>query len=206
MDSRRARAVGDRDRLIREIVANAKVFQGGGSEVLLTSLEERIKAATDASLVRMFPRFKEADSAAWEAVIKRAREGADHPFQPTGHTDATEKHARLPAGDRDDRRRQVGIGRPQDAGRNALRLAARRCRCGADCASPAPAHHRHPERPGDPAWPARSEQDRQGGVPGRARDACRSATGWSCGSYSRRWASPARAARKPSAPASSFPG
>lgn len=92
MDSRRARAVGDRDRLIREIVANAKVFQGGGSEVLLTSLEDRIKAATDAALVRMFPRFKEADSAAWEAVIKRAREGADHPFQPTGHTDATEKH------------------------------------------------------------------------------------------------------------------
>ena len=93
MDSRRARAVGDRDRLIREVVANAKVLQGGGSEVLLTSLDERIKTATEASLVRMFPRFKDADSAAWEAVIKRAREGADHPFQPTGHTDATEKHA-----------------------------------------------------------------------------------------------------------------
>lgn len=92
MDSRRARAVGDRDRLIRDVVANAKVFQGGGSEVLLTSLDERTKSATDAALVRMFPRFKEADSAAWEAVIKRAREGADHPFQPTGHTDATEKH------------------------------------------------------------------------------------------------------------------
>ena len=93
MDSRRARGVGDRDRLIREVVANAKVFQGGGSEVLLTSLDERIKTATDASLVRLFPRFKEADSATWEAVIKRARDGADHPFQPTGHTDATEKHA-----------------------------------------------------------------------------------------------------------------
>jgi hypothetical protein len=93
MDSRRARALGDRDRLVRDIIANAKVFQGGGSEVLLTSLDERIKVATDASLVRLFPRFKEADSAAWEAVIKRAREGADHSFQPTGHTDATEKHA-----------------------------------------------------------------------------------------------------------------
>ena len=93
MDSRRARAVGDRDGLIRDVVANAKVFQGGGSEVLLTSLDDRIKAATDASLVRMFPRFKESDSAAWEVVIKRARDGADHPFQPTGHTDATEKHA-----------------------------------------------------------------------------------------------------------------
>ena len=40
----------------------------------------------------MFPRFKDADSNAWETVIKRARDGADHPFQPTGHTDATEKH------------------------------------------------------------------------------------------------------------------
>lgn len=93
MDSRRARAVSDRDRLIRDVVANAKVFQGGGNEVLLTSLDERIKAATEASLIRMFPRFKDADTAAWEAAIKRAREGADHPFQPTGHTDATEKHA-----------------------------------------------------------------------------------------------------------------
>jgi len=93
MDSRRARAMGDRDRLIREVVENSKVFQGGGSEVLLTLLNDKIKAATEASLVRLFPRFKEADSAAWEAVIKRARDGADHPFQPTGHTDATEKHA-----------------------------------------------------------------------------------------------------------------
>ncbi len=93
MDSRRARAAADRDRLVRDVIANAKVFQGGGSEVLLTSLDERIKAATEASLVRLFPRFKDADSAAWETVIKRAREGADHPFQPTGHTDATEKHA-----------------------------------------------------------------------------------------------------------------
>lgn len=93
MDSRRARAGGDRDRLIRDVVANTKVFQGGGSEVLLTALDERIKAATEASLVRMFPRFKDADSVAWETVIKRAREGADHPFQQTGHTDATEKHA-----------------------------------------------------------------------------------------------------------------
>ncbi len=92
MDSRRARAVGDRDRLIREVVCNAKVLQGGGNEVLLSTLEDRIKTSTDDALVRMFPRFKDADSVAWSAVIKRARDRADHPFQPTGHTDATEKH------------------------------------------------------------------------------------------------------------------
>jgi hypothetical protein len=91
-ESRYARAVGERDRLVHEIVANAKVFQGGGSEVIRITLDERVKDSAGDSLVRLFPRFKDADSAAWEAVIKRARDGADQPFQPVGHTDATEKH------------------------------------------------------------------------------------------------------------------
>lgn len=93
MESRYARAAGDRDRLVREIVANAKVFQGGGSEVIRLTLDDKIRESASDSLVRLFPRFKDADSGAWEAVIKRAREGADHPFQPVGHADATEKHA-----------------------------------------------------------------------------------------------------------------
>ncbi len=92
MESRRIKADGDRDRLVRDIVANTKVFQGGGSELLNLTLEERVKSAASDALVRLFPRFKDADSNAWETVIKRARDGADHPFQPTGHTDATEKH------------------------------------------------------------------------------------------------------------------
>jgi hypothetical protein len=92
MASRHGRAVGERDRLVREIVGNARVYQGGGNEVLLTSLDEKIRAAAEASLVRLFPRFKDADSNAWEAVIKRAREGADQPFLPTGHAGATERH------------------------------------------------------------------------------------------------------------------
>lgn len=92
MESRHTKAVGERDRLVREIVANSKVFQGGGHEVIRLSLEDKVRDAADDSLIRLFPRFKEGDSAAWEAVIKRARDGADHPFQPTGHTDATEKH------------------------------------------------------------------------------------------------------------------
>lgn len=92
MESRRGKAAGERDRLVREIVANAKLFQGGGNEVIRLTLDEKVREAAADSLVRLFPRFKEADSASWEAVIKRARDGADHPFQPTGHADATEKH------------------------------------------------------------------------------------------------------------------
>lgn len=92
MESRRARAVTERDRLIQAIVANARVFQGGGSEVIRVELVDKLRAAAEDSLVRLFPRFKEADSKVWSSVIRRARDGAEHPFEPTGHTDATEKH------------------------------------------------------------------------------------------------------------------
>lgn len=92
MESRRDRAVAERDALIREIAGNAKVFQGGGNEVLSIELTDKLRDAASDSLVRLFPRFKEADSNAWPSVIKRARDGAEHPFQPTGHSDATEKH------------------------------------------------------------------------------------------------------------------
>jgi len=90
MASRKTKVACERDRLVRAIVANAKVFQGGGNEVIRLTLDDKLKEA--ANDVRLFPRFKEADSASWEAVIRRARDGADHPFQPTGHADATEKH------------------------------------------------------------------------------------------------------------------
>lgn len=92
MESRRNAAVRQRDELIKQIVANAKVFQGGGSELLHATLEERVREAINAALVRLFPRFREADHAAWETVIKRAKEGADQPLQPVGHTVATEEH------------------------------------------------------------------------------------------------------------------
>ena len=92
MESRRVRAAGERDRLVREIVANTKLFQGGGSEIIRITLEDKLRIAADDALVRLFPRFKEADSGTWETVIKRAREGADQPFQPTGHAGATEAH------------------------------------------------------------------------------------------------------------------
>ena len=93
MENRYARAEAERDGLVRDVAASAKVFQGGGSEVLLASLEDRLRVAGEASLARLFPRFKEADGAAWPAAIKRARDGAEHPLQPVGHADAVERHA-----------------------------------------------------------------------------------------------------------------
>jgi len=92
MESRRDSAMSRRDELVRQIVANAKVFQGGGTELLQGSLQERLQGGANDSLVRLFPRFSEADSAAWGTVVKRAKDGAELPFQPVGHQTATEQH------------------------------------------------------------------------------------------------------------------
>ncbi len=88
MESRLTAAMQRRDEVVRRIVEGVKVFQGGGNERLELTLEEKIRAAGEASLDRLFPRFSEADYSAsqWESAIKRARDGADQPFQPVGYT------------------------------------------------------------------------------------------------------------------------
>lgn len=92
MESRHGRAREELDALVREIVASARVFEGGGSEVTRLSLADQVHAAAEDALFRLFPRFREADSANWELVIKRAREGADNPFQVVGHTGPVVQH------------------------------------------------------------------------------------------------------------------
>lgn len=94
MESRLTAAIQRRNQVLERIVDGGKVFQGGGHELLGLELQERISAAADASLDRLFPRFGEADALAshWESAIKRAREGADQPFQPTGYTGPIEGH------------------------------------------------------------------------------------------------------------------
>ena len=94
MESRKVLAVQQRDNLVRDIVSAAKVYQGGASELLHLTLDEKLKAGAEESLKRLFPRFKEADFAAsaWEAALKRARDGADNPLSPLKHEGPVEQH------------------------------------------------------------------------------------------------------------------
>jgi hypothetical protein len=95
MEGRHQSAKWQRQSLVAEIAAGAKVVQGGGYELLQLTLEEKLRTGAEASLARLFPRFKEADfpSAAWEAALKRARDGADQPFSSLGHQGPIEQHA-----------------------------------------------------------------------------------------------------------------
>lgn len=93
MENRRDLARQRRDALIAEIVAAGTVWQGGGNALLPITLTEKLKAGAEVSMTRLFPRFSEADfpASAWEAVLKRARDGADRPFEPLRYEGAPEQ-------------------------------------------------------------------------------------------------------------------
>ncbi|MCB9617769.1 MAG: BREX system P-loop protein BrxC [Sandaracinus sp.] len=92
MDSRRANAEHGRDEIVREVLRAAKVLQGGGGELYGESLADKLTAGAEASLARLFPRFDEGDHRAWEAAVRRARDGSDQPFKVVGWEGASEDH------------------------------------------------------------------------------------------------------------------
>jgi hypothetical protein len=93
MRSRLAAAEHARDEIVRDIVRAAKVLQGGGSEIFGEGLAEKLRAGAEASLARLFPRFHEGDHRAWEAAVRRARDGSDQPLKVVGWDVPTEDHA-----------------------------------------------------------------------------------------------------------------
>jgi hypothetical protein len=71
--------------LFRDVVAYARVFQGGGSELTISSLREAVQTAANRSLIRLFPKFSVGDSANWGSVVTKARDGAPDALAAIGH-------------------------------------------------------------------------------------------------------------------------
>lgn len=92
MRSRAEAAEAARDELIRDLVASARVFLGGGSEVFGDSLQAKLTNATNKALARLYPRFGEGDHRQWPVALRRAREGNDQPLQAVDWKGATEEH------------------------------------------------------------------------------------------------------------------
>lgn len=92
MESRRLAAEHARNEIVQEILRAAKFLQGGGAEIFGEALEEKIRTGAEAALARLFPRFSDADHRAWEAALKRGRDGSDQPFKVIGWDGATEDH------------------------------------------------------------------------------------------------------------------
>lgn len=92
MQTRLAESSQRLNNLVKEIIDNAKVFQGGGNEQMELTLTDKLNGAITASLDRMFPDFRMADDARWNKVITRARAGSESPLEAIDFKDKVEKH------------------------------------------------------------------------------------------------------------------
>lgn len=85
METRKHHAEHKVRELIKEAFAGAVVFQGGGSQISGSDLGNAIKEAAENALVRLYPRFKEADHPGWEKVYNKAKKGAPEALKAVGH-------------------------------------------------------------------------------------------------------------------------
>ena len=92
METRLIEAENNLRALVADVVGVARVIQGGGNERLESSLPDKVREAADASLVRLFHKFNDADHNRWPKVIERARAGADNPLEVLAYSGKTEEH------------------------------------------------------------------------------------------------------------------
>lgn len=92
MASRRDKTRADVDPLVQGVLDNARVYQGGGNEVVGSTLADCVQQGLAASAERLFPDFREADDARWPTVVKRANEGASDPLSALGYNGEADKH------------------------------------------------------------------------------------------------------------------
>lgn len=79
--------------LLRDVVADPRVYQGGAAEVDGTTLKDKIQAAFDSSLKRLFPHFANGDHPNWGQVFNRATQGSADALKAVGHTGDDNDHA-----------------------------------------------------------------------------------------------------------------
>jgi len=78
--------------ILKEILAEAKVFKGGGIELHALELFDKVQDGANDALTRLFPRFTEADFKGWEIAANRARQGDDSPLYAIGWKGGTDEH------------------------------------------------------------------------------------------------------------------
>lgn len=93
MLARRNDAERTAESILKEILAEAKAFKGGGVELHALELYDKVSDGAQDALKRLFPRFDEADQKGWEIAANRARQGDDSPLNAIGWKGATEDHS-----------------------------------------------------------------------------------------------------------------
>lgn len=78
--------------ILTEILATAKVWKGGGTELNALSLLDKLTDAAQDAVTRLFPRFTESDHRGWESAAERVKKGDDAPMAAVDWRGPTEEH------------------------------------------------------------------------------------------------------------------
>ncbi len=84
METTKQAAEGKINELLAEAFSGARVFQGGGNEIIGNDLQEMIIEAAENSLQRLYPQFHVADHAAWDKVYAQAQKGSPDALKAIG--------------------------------------------------------------------------------------------------------------------------
>ena len=84
METTKQRAEGKIRELLEEAFSGARVFQGGGSEILGNDLQEMVLEASDYAAQRLYPQFHTADHVDWSKVYEKAQKGAPDALKAVG--------------------------------------------------------------------------------------------------------------------------
>ncbi len=71
--------------LLEEALSGARVFQGGGNEILGKGLKEMVLEASSNALLRLYPQFGTADHQGWPKVYEKAKAGAPDALKSVGY-------------------------------------------------------------------------------------------------------------------------
>ncbi len=85
MTTRKATLQAQLQTLVAAVLKDARVWQGGGAEVVAGDLRASVAEAMKASLQRLYPDFKVGDAEGWDTVKKRVRDGSGDALGAIGY-------------------------------------------------------------------------------------------------------------------------
>ena len=86
METRHAIEARKVDEIVQGILSDARVYQGGGNEVVGATLAEAVQSAADNALVRLFAEFGTVDAPGWHLVVSRAGQGNAGALEAVKHS------------------------------------------------------------------------------------------------------------------------
>lgn len=70
--------------LLDDCFSGARVFQGGGQEIIGAQLRDAVSTALENALLRLYPQFQAADHEGWDRAYARAKKGAPDALKAVG--------------------------------------------------------------------------------------------------------------------------